>query len=87
MGWRAFARRYMLAVWILLGLHLLSYALAYSVTPWNLTTVIPMTLDRLLLHAVPAIILLAGWHWAEIMSTVRPVENSGNDGTMARPSA
>jgi hypothetical protein len=87
LGWRAFARRYVLAVWILLGLHLLSYALAYSVTPWNLTTLIPMTLDRLLLHAVPAVVLLAGWHWAEIMSAGRAAENSGHDGTMARPAA
>jgi hypothetical protein len=26
----------------------------------------PMSLDRLLWHAVPAVILLAGWHWAEL---------------------
>ena len=66
LGWRALARPYVLALWILLGLHLMSYALAYSVTPWDLTVLMPMTMDRLLLHTVPAVMLLAGWHWAEV---------------------
>ncbi|MGP8218294.1 MAG: glycosyltransferase family 39 protein [Limisphaerales bacterium] len=72
LGWRALSRRYVLAMWILLGLHLASYALAFSVTPWDLTTLIPMTMDRLLLHTVPAVIFLAGWHWAEL-GTVRQI--------------
>ena len=33
LGWRAFARRYIQAMWVLLGLHLLVYALVYCVTP------------------------------------------------------
>jgi hypothetical protein len=66
LGWRALARPYMLALWILLGLHLMSYALAYSVTSWDLTMLMPITMDRLLLHTVPAVIFLAGWHWAEV---------------------
>jgi len=66
LGWQAFARRYVLALWLLLGLQLASYALAYSVTPWNLTVLMPVTLDRLLSHAIPALIFLAGWHWAEL---------------------
>lgn len=65
LGWRAFARPYVLAMWILLGLHLTSYALVYCVTPWDLTTLMSMTMDRLLLHTVPAVIFLVGWHWAE----------------------
>ena len=65
LGWRALARPYVLALWILLGLHLMSYALAYSVTPWDIAVLMPMTLDRLFLHAVPAAAFLAGWHWAE----------------------
>ncbi len=65
-GWRALTRPCVLALWILLGLHLMSYALAYSVTPWNLNVLMPMTMDRLLLHAVPAVIFLAGWHWAAV---------------------
>jgi hypothetical protein len=66
LGWRALARPSMLALWILLGLQLLVYALAYSVTPWNLSLLMSITLDRLLLHAVPAVVFLAGWHWAEL---------------------
>jgi hypothetical protein len=76
LGWRALARPYVLALWILLGLHLMSYALAYSVTPWDLTTLMPMTMDRLLLHAIPAVIFLAGWHWAEVETGRRHVGNS-----------
>jgi hypothetical protein len=80
LGWRALARQYVLAMWILLGLHLMSYALAYSVTPWNLATLMPMTMDRLLLHTVPALIFLAGWHWAEVETGHRHVENIGTSG-------
>jgi hypothetical protein len=65
LGWRAWRRSYVLALWVLLGLHLLSYALVYCVTPWELATLMSMTMDRLLLHTVPAVIFLAGWHWAE----------------------
>ena len=75
LGWRALARPYVLALWILLGLHLMSYALAYSVTPWDLAVLMPMTMDRLLLHAVPAVIFLAGWHWAEVETSHRHVGN------------
>ena len=71
-GWRALAQRYVLALWILLGLQLMSYALAFSVTPWDLSVLMPMTLDRLLLHTVPAVFFLAGWHWAE-METRRQI--------------
>ncbi|MGA2787599.1 MAG: glycosyltransferase family 39 protein [Verrucomicrobiota bacterium] len=74
LGWRALARPYVLAVWILLGMQLMVYALAYSVTPWDLTVLMPMTMDRLLLHAVPAVILLAGWHWSEMETPPRIVE-------------
>jgi hypothetical protein len=73
LGWRALARPCVLALWILLGLQLLSYALAYSVTPWDLASLMPITMDRLLLHTVPAVILLAGWHWAELETGRRHV--------------
>jgi hypothetical protein len=66
LGRRALTRPYVLALWILLGLHLMSYALAFSVTPWDFAVLMPMTMDRLLLHTVPAVIFLAGWHWAEV---------------------
>jgi len=66
LGWRASARRHLLAAWCLLGLQLAAYGLAYIVTPWNLTVLISMTLNRLLLHAVPVLILLWGWYWAAL---------------------
>jgi hypothetical protein len=65
-GRSAFFQPPVLAVWFLLGLHLLTYALVFCVTPWNLTVLISVSLDRLLWHTIPAVILLAGWHWAEI---------------------
>ena len=74
LGWRALARPYVLALWILLVMHLMVYALAYSVTPWDLAVLMPMTMDRLLLHAVPAVIFLAGWHWAEVGTGQRIAE-------------
>jgi hypothetical protein len=80
LGWRAFARPYVLAIWILLGLHLMSYALVYCVTPWDLTTLMPVTIDRLLLHTVPAVIFLAGWHWAEVGTSPRYVGSVGISG-------
>jgi hypothetical protein len=76
LGWRALARPYVLALWILLGLHLMSYALAYSVTPWDLSVLMPMTIDRLLLHTIPAVIFLAGWHWAEAGTRQRIAEST-----------
>jgi hypothetical protein len=66
-----------LALWILLVMQLMVYALAYSVTPWDLAVLMPMTMDRLLLHAVPAVIFLAGWHWAEIGTSPGRVGSAG----------
>jgi 4-amino-4-deoxy-L-arabinose transferase-like glycosyltransferase len=64
-NWRGIAQRHVLAVWILLTLHLGSYVLAYLVTPWDLAVLMSATMERLLFHAAPAILLLTGWHWAE----------------------
>jgi hypothetical protein len=82
LGWRALARPYVLALWILLGMQLMVYALAYSVTPWDLAVLMPMTMDRLLLHAVPAVIFLAGWHWAEVGTGQRIAESTLRENSM-----
>jgi len=66
LGRRAFLQRPVVAVWCLLGLHLLAYALVYCVTPWNLTLLLATSLDRLLWHTIPAVFLLVGWHWAAL---------------------
>lgn len=68
-GWRAFCRPYIIAAWAALALHLLGYVLAYMVTPWNVELLLRLTLDRVLLHVMPAMILLAGWHWSELRPT------------------
>ena len=67
-GWRAFGRRFVQAVWIMLALQLAAYALVYCVTPWNLDELMAISLDRLLWHTVPAVVLLIGWHWAELLA-------------------
>jgi hypothetical protein len=66
LGWRAFKRKFIVVAWFLLLAHLAIYCLAYIVTPWNLEQLLPTTADRLLLHAMPMLILLAGWHWSEL---------------------
>jgi hypothetical protein len=65
LGWRAFGRPPVLALWILLALHLAVYAAIYCVTPWNLDLLLSITLDRLLFCCLPPLLLLAGWHWSE----------------------
>ena len=80
LGWRALARQYVVAMWILLGLHLMSYALVFCVTPWDLAELMRITINRLLLHTVPAVILLAGWHWAEMKTGHHQVENVAGSG-------
>ena len=88
-GWRGLTRRYLLAVWILLALHLGSYVLAYIVTPWNLAVLMPETLERLLWHTMPAVFLLTGWHWAESKKSdglkLPPPPNSPTTPVAVRP--
>lgn len=63
-GWRGFAHRYVLALWLLFALHLLAYVLPYIVTTWDVQWHMQTSLDRVLLHTTPAAILLIGYHWA-----------------------
>src|SRR5206468_8487369 len=65
LGWRAFADRAVVALWLLLIGHLAAYMLIYVVTPWNVEELLSVSLDPLLLHAVPVAVLLIGYHWAE----------------------
>ncbi len=62
-GWRRFRRGEVILLWILLGLHLLVYVLAYMVTPWDLQTLMRTTIDRLLMHAAPVAAMLIGAMW------------------------
>ena len=54
-----------MALWLLLLGHVAMYVLIYLITPWDVRELLSMSLDRLLLHAVPAVVLLIGYHWAE----------------------
>jgi len=78
LGWRAFGRPPVLALWGLLGLHLAVYAFVYCLTTWNLELLLSVTLNRLLLSCVPVVMLLIGWHWAEI--GIGPAKTAGQAG-------
>ena len=74
LGYRAFTRRHVLALWALLLLHVALYVAVYMVTPWGAAKLIPGTLDRLLLHVTPIAVLLIGYHWSDVGGTwVQPV--------------
>jgi hypothetical protein len=62
LGWRQARSRAVQVVWVLLALHGLMYGIAFLVTPWELQVLLDNSLDRLLLHLLPAVILLTGWH-------------------------
>jgi 4-amino-4-deoxy-L-arabinose transferase-like glycosyltransferase len=66
LGWRAFRERHVIVVWSLLAAQLAMYAAIYLVTPWNVEELLAVSLDRVLLHATPAAVLLIGYHWAQM---------------------
>jgi hypothetical protein len=66
LGWRGFTRRSVVAVWLLAVLHVATYVAAYMVTPLGAAQLMPGTLDRLLLHVVPAAAILIGYHWSAV---------------------
>jgi dolichyl-phosphate-mannose-protein mannosyltransferase len=72
-GWRAFRKRYVIAMWLLLGMHIGLYILIYLISPWNINEILFVSLDRLILHTTPAIIFLIGYHWAEISYEEHPL--------------
>lgn len=63
MGFRAFKERDVVAIWIILMIQLLSYFIAYLITPWDLKELIPITTMRLAIHLAPLAMYLAGRHW------------------------
>jgi hypothetical protein len=65
-GWRAFTAGPVIWGWILFILHILLYILAFVVTPWHIDVLVLSSLDRLLMHLIPLLGLLASLHWAFI---------------------
>jgi hypothetical protein len=63
-GWRRFRERHVGILWFLLVAHLGLYVLIFIVTPWDVRELLASALDRLILHTVPAAVLLIGFHWA-----------------------
>ena len=62
LGWRGFTRRWVLAVWALAALQVMTYVAAYMVTPTGAARLMPGTVDRLLDQVAPLAVLLIGWH-------------------------
>jgi len=66
-GFRAFGQRRPQILWALMLGHFLIYALAYVITPWELSALIPITIGRLFLHIMPVAAYLIAAHWDCIM--------------------
>ena len=64
-GWRAFARKQVIALWVLLALHILIYVCIMIVSLWEPQRLINTSLDRILLHTTPAALFLMVFHWSE----------------------
>jgi hypothetical protein len=58
----AFEKRRVLAMWTLLAGHLAIYAMAFMISPWSPKFLADMALDRIILHAAPALIYLLAFH-------------------------
>jgi len=65
-GWKAFQKNYVRAAWTLFILHITLYIFIYIITPWKISELLTYTLDRLILHTVPAMGYIIAFHWAEI---------------------
>lgn len=61
--WRGFDRRAAGTLWALGLLHLMVYVLAYLATNWDIYELLPITMDRLLLHVAPVGAMLMGVMW------------------------
>jgi hypothetical protein len=66
LGWPAFKKNYVQAAWILFLLHIILYIFIYIITPWKVSDLLQISLDRLILHTVPAMGYIISFHWAEI---------------------
>ena len=73
LGWKAFEKDYVKAVWILFSLHLGLYFFIYIIAPWDINVYLKFNLDRLILHTIPAVGFIISFHWREI-----GINNSGD---------
>jgi hypothetical protein len=85
-GWRAFRRIEVRLLWLLLILHLAIYVMTFMVTPWDLSILIPMVGPRLLMHAIPAAVLLMGLHLHDLRITgYQPVTSVSENARAGSP--
>lgn len=62
-GFRAFRKPVVQALWLLYLGQLAVYALVYLIYPGPLEVVMPMIHERMILHTLPAVVLLVAMHW------------------------
>lgn len=55
-------QKYVLAMWALLGLQILTYVFVFIISPWTPDFLAKMALERILLHVTPAVIYLIAFH-------------------------
>jgi hypothetical protein len=77
-GWRALHRLPVLILWMILLAHLSLYLATYTITPWDLNTLIAMVSPKLLMHAAPAAALLIGLHFSssQLVFTQEPLRSA-----------
>jgi hypothetical protein len=80
-GWRGVRLLHAQTAWLMFGMQMASYLMVYIVTPWDLNVLIPTTANRLILQTLPAIFLIAGWHWAAMARTPVDPANTGRTST------
>lgn len=76
LGFRGFRMDVIRALWLLLALHVALYVVVFVVTPWNVIQLMDSILDRILLHTVPAAVLLIGYHWEALIKSRAPNEKN-----------
>jgi hypothetical protein len=79
-GWRGFRVPSILAGWFILLSQAMLYGFVYLITSWDLQALISVSLERLMVHMCPAVVLLIGWHWAVVGR--RPGAPSANPAVM-----
>jgi hypothetical protein len=77
-GWRALGRLPALILWMILLAHLSLYLATYTISPWDLNTLIAMVGPKLLMHAAPAAALLIGLHFSssQLAFTQEPLQSA-----------
>jgi hypothetical protein len=66
LGFRGFRQFEVRCLWFLIVAQLAIYVLIYEITPWDLNALLPLTVDRLILHVTPLAVVLIGLHWRSI---------------------